>query len=164
MISFLFILSFGFIHKQTFALTCVEPPPPLEAFQEYDAVIVGQVTAIHEKRYVKRLTVDVLESYQYVDVSNLYVYEDWNWGESSLSGTYLFYMNEKNGRYEVPLCSPTSVMTSELKDLLKNNKTIPLKEVQIPKDGSSIYLYVSIASVCIMILFIIFAKRKKWLS
>lgn len=44
------ILSLFIVPKQSLALSCVEPSPPNIAYDEFDAVIIGTVEKIKEKK------------------------------------------------------------------------------------------------------------------
>lgn len=116
--------------NQSFALSCAEPQPLNIAYDEYDAVLVGQVADINKKSDKKILTVEVEKSYKGVGNKTITVYEDITWGESQKNATYLFFFNQEGGKWIHPLCSPTTHNTELADEFYADKKELVLQEVE----------------------------------
>lgn len=104
-LSLLLILS---VPTNAFALSCITPPEPLEAYEKYDAVLIGTVKNIKDSKPLKKITLEVKDTFKGDFGEELVILEDFVWGESKEGQTYLYYLNEGAKSYENPLCSPTT--------------------------------------------------------
>lgn len=125
-----FIASIFLNPAQSFALSCAEPSPVKIAYEEYDAVLIGEVKDIDYTDNKKMLTVEVGKSFKGVETEAITVYEDVTWGESRKNAEYLFFLNLEAGKWIHPLCSPTT-HNSELADReYADKEEIVLQEVE----------------------------------
>ncbi len=124
-LTFLFLMP-----NQSFALSCAEPRPLDIAYEEYDAVLIGQVADINEKNDKKTLTVEVEKSYKGVGDKTITVYEDITWGESQKNATYLFFLNQEGEKWIHPLCSPTTHKTELADEFYADKEELVLQEVE----------------------------------
>jgi hypothetical protein len=125
----IFLFSIILMPNKSFALSCVEPPPPDIAFDEYDAVIIGLMQDIKVNRTNKILTVKVEKSYKGVNEKIITVEEDLDWGESQLDFDYLYFLNKEGTNWVHPLCSPTTNNASIANTYFADKEEIPLEKV-----------------------------------
>ena len=106
---FMLILSFLPFQK-TFALSCIEPPPPEVAFHEYDVVVIATVTSMKSPLFIdtKLIEADVSLSLKGYNGNTITFAEDQMWGESHIGTEYLLFLNKNGDRLESPLCSATT--------------------------------------------------------
>ncbi|GIQ69476.1 hypothetical protein DUZ99_03590 [Xylanibacillus composti] len=95
-----------------FALSCVEMPPVEEAYEKYDAVIVGQVDEISRKGEHHEVKVTVQRSFKGVEADQITMIENSTWGNlngpSDAGETYLYFLRiTDDEQWENPLCSPS---------------------------------------------------------
>lgn len=149
-LSLLSLLSFallapglGFMHAPTaHALSCVGFTVE-EAYERYEAVIVGQVDAM--ERYDgtgehNQTEVTVLRSFKTIEDRQLSVLENATWGagfaSSEVGGQYLMYLNKTADGWEQPLCSPGMLIEHKTEDLKwLEDKEIPLKPLDADDNG-----------------------------
>lgn len=125
-----FLLSLFLMPNQSLALSCAEPSSVEIAYDEYDAVLVGEVKDINHNNNTKMLIIEVGKSYKGVETKTITVYEDITWGESQKNAEYLFFLNLDAGKWIHPLCSPTTHKT-ELADVAYVDKEeVVLQEVE----------------------------------
>lgn len=122
------------------ALSCAEIAPPEKAYEQYDGIIVAGVENVKREGNLNRVALDVSRSYKGVTERKLNVAEDLTWGAlngpSERGAEYLFFLNNKDGAWEHPLCAPT-VKTADAEAAAYlgylQGKEIPLTED--PEDG-----------------------------
>lgn len=115
---------------RSYALSCVEPPPPDAAFEEYDAVLIGSVEKIQTGLSAKTVTIEVEKSFKGVNEKTISVFEDITWGESQVGATYLFFLNREGGKWIHPLCSPTTHKTVLADEYFYDKPELMLQEVK----------------------------------
>lgn len=103
--------------QQADALKCMEQPNIEENVEHYDGVIAAQVDKITESKHTNILKLKVLQSFKNVRESSIKVYENAAWGTSLAGESYLFYLKQDNGKWELPLCSPTKALDEAGDDL-----------------------------------------------
>lgn len=125
------------------ALSCVERPTMEKAYEQYDGIIVGQVDQVITKetnnQTYNEIQVTVLHSFKGVEIDSLTFSENITWGSlngPSQVGTYhLFFLNEQDGTWENPLCSPSEPLDDPTKwPEFFEGKEIPLKQAAVPLD------------------------------
>jgi len=106
---FVLILSF-FPFQKTYALSCIEPPPPEVAFHQYDVVVIATVTSVRSPLFIdtKLIEADVSLSLKGYKGNTITFAEDKMWGTSHIGTEYLLFLNKNGDRLESPLCSPTT--------------------------------------------------------
>ncbi|WP_088006023.1 hypothetical protein [Indiicoccus explosivorum] len=168
MMAVLVLLSLVLLPTRGLALSCVEPPPPDLAFEEYDGVVIGTVTGIREGNRERMLMVDVETSFKGVDKEIIVVEEDAEWGRSRLNAEYLYYLREEGGDWVHPLCSPTTQDTAIAEEYYGDKEEIPLEDVDpadlhtagIQSEGMLFFGSVAVFFTMIAVGFLVF-KRKK---
>lgn len=127
------------------ALSCSEPPPLSERYEDYDALVVGRVTeVIEENRDDKRLlTVEVKHQLKGEVPSLIQMEESATWGPHSVpDGVYRVYpLKRKADRlYQFGLCSYSMDWNEKTQAELKavgyqaEDPTAPLPEEKVAKD------------------------------
>ncbi|GBF75540.1 hypothetical protein PA598K_03957 [Paenibacillus sp. 598K] len=133
---------FGVMRAPTaHALSCVGFTVE-EAYERYEAVIVGQVDAIEpfgNKGELNQAEVTVLRSFKTIEDRQLSVLESATWGAgfapSEVGGQYLMYLNKTADGWEQPLCSPGMQIEHKAEDLKwLEDKEIPLKPLNASDD------------------------------
>ncbi|RJX39095.1 hypothetical protein D3P09_16505 [Paenibacillus pinisoli] len=99
------------------ALKCMEQPNIEENAEHYDGIVVAQVDEIKESKHKNILKLKVLQSFKKVKETSIKVYENADWGTSKEGESYLFYLKKDNGKWELPLCSPTKPLDEAADDL-----------------------------------------------
>lgn len=132
-----FIASIFLNPAQSLALSCAEPSPVKIAYEEYDAVLIGEVTDIDYTDNKKMLTVEVGKSFKGVETEAITVYEDVTWGESRKNAEYLFFLNLEGGKWIHPLCSPTTHNTELADREYADKEEIVLQEVESSEAASN---------------------------
>lgn len=149
----LFVISFLLIPGQSFALSCVEPPPVDVAADEYDGVIIGSVNGVKSNGGSKELLVSVEKSFKGVNVDKITIYEDPTWGESQEGATYLFFLSKEKEKWLHPLCSPTTHNTDLADEHFADQKEIPLQAVEsLNSDSDNTLASVMISALLLGIL------------
>lgn len=141
---------------QVQALSCAFSSPE-EAYQNYDAIIVGSVKQVDSEENVNRVQITITDSYKGIKQKELTMLENatWGsaWGPSIVGETYLFYlMNTENG-WENSLCSPSRRIMDAQDDLAFLNKKLSLN------DAARWYYYAAIGSV---VLIVLVAAGRRW--
>jgi len=103
--------------QQADALKCMEQPDIEENTEYYDAIIIAKVDKIIESKHTNTLKLKVMQSFKNVRESSIKVYENADWGTSKEGERYLFYLKQDNGKWELPLCSPTKPLDEAADDL-----------------------------------------------
>lgn len=130
-LSFLFLLP-----TQVMALSCVERPSIEQAYEQYDAVIVGQVEQVTEGvGENNQLKLKVLQSFKGVETSSLKVEENATWGAiggpSETKEQYLFFLKRTEEGWENPLCSPTMKLSEAADEIV----FLKDKEISLQQDS-----------------------------
>jgi len=148
---------------QAQALSCAAPPSPKEAYQQYDAVVVGSVTQVESDGKMNRVQVIVTSSYKGVKEKELTVLENatWGaaWGPSVVGETYLFYLANTADGWESPLCGPSRRIADAQDDLaFLQGKELPVSDAPgqsastSPRAPSGRASYAAIGSVVLVVL------------
>ncbi len=148
---------------QAQALSCASLPSPKEAYQQYDAVVVGSVTQVESDGRMNRVQVTVTSSYKGVKQKELTVLENatWGaaWGPSVVGETYLFYLMNTADGWESPLCGPSRRIADAQDDLaFLQNKELPMSgasgqpDSASPQASSDRASYAAIGSVVLIVL------------
>lgn len=124
-----------------YALSCVGFTLE-EAYERYDAVIVGQVDAmerVSRTSEYNRTEVTVLRSFKMIEDRQLSVLENMTWGAgfapSEVGGQYLMYLNMTDEGWEQPLCSPGMLIAHKADELAwLSDKEIALKPLEENSD------------------------------
>jgi len=113
--------------QQADALKCMEQPNIEENVKHYDGIIAAQVNKITDSKHTNILKLKVLQSFKNVRESSIKVYENADWGTSMEGESYLFYLKQDEGKWELPLCSPTKPLDEATDDLAYlKDREIPL--------------------------------------
>ncbi|WP_422122507.1 hypothetical protein DHX103_11945 [Planococcus sp. X10-3] len=159
-----FLTSLFLIPGKSFALSCVEPPPPDVAYDEYDAVLIGKVGNIDSNSTRKKLTIEVEKSFKGVNETTITVTEDVTWGESQENATYLFFLDKEGEKWIHPLCSPTTHNTDLADEYFADKEELTLQDVEAvdgASDNTVIMVLVAIPVVAIIAgVLITLIKRK----
>ncbi|ATP40082.1 hypothetical protein CSE16_08480 [Solibacillus sp. R5-41] len=156
------LISLFIMPKQSLALKCVEPSPPNIAYDEYDAVIIGEVEKIKKKIGGKVLTIKVQKSFKGVDKNIIKVKEDRTWGKSQLNSEYLYFLNKEGENWVNPLCSPTTNDTKIADEFLVDREIITLQNVDSNEDELKRWgLIVFSAALFTIVLVAFFIKKRK---
>lgn len=148
---------------QAQALSCASLPSPKEAYQQYDAVLVGSVRQVESDGNVNRVQVTVASSYKGVKQKELTVLENatWGaaWGPSVVGETYLFYLKHTADGWENPLCAPSRRIADAQDDLaFLQNKVMPVRDASgqsasaSPRATSGRASYAAVGSVVLIVL------------
>lgn len=142
--------------SKTQALSCAYSSPE-EAYQNYDAIIVGSVKQVDSEENVNHVQITVTNSYKGMTPKELTILENATWGSAwgpSVAGeTYLFYLIHTENGWENSLCSPSRRLIDAQDDLAFLNKQLPIN------DASRWYYYAAIGSV---ILIVLVAAGRRW--
>lgn len=128
----------------TLALSCAEMPSVEEAYARYDGIIVGKVDKVTRQGEHNKVKVSVSKSYKGVDVNKLTLTENSTWGAtmgpSVVGEEYVFFLRQKDGVWENPLCAPT-VKLADASDMLEylKDKEIPITQVKGDSTHWSVY-------------------------
>ena len=123
--------------QRAHACSCVEPPPPLEALDDVDAVFSGTVTSLEfDERYgvlltfaVDRVSKGPVAETLFATTSSL---GEGDCGFPFAEGTaYIVYASADDGAYRVWLCSRTGLLEHAQQDLEA------LGEGQVPGSGTT---------------------------
>lgn len=154
-------MSFFIVPNQSLALSCVEPSPPDVAYDEYDAVIIGEVKKIKETLTKKMVTVEVAKSFKGVEVATIKVEEDITWGTSQLGTDYLYFLNRDGDDWVHPLCSPTTDNTALAEAFLADKEEIDLQDLD--RNGSMNRMIMALTALSVASAALVYARssRKK---
>lgn len=174
------LIALFLVPSQSFALSCVELPSIDKSFEQYEGVIVGKVDSIETvttnydstiggKVSRKEMKITVLTSYKGIKERQLIATEDITWGFLEKDKEYLIFLNETDGNWEVPLCSPTAETTHSEKNLefLAGKEEIQLLDNQIKdnpllkKDGEVSTLVIMISAIILLLVGSIYFKKHK---
>ncbi|SFE20039.1 hypothetical protein SAMN04487969_101606 [Paenibacillus algorifonticola] len=128
------LLLLWLLPSQVSALSCAQMRTPAEAFDWYDGIVIAKVNERYKTIFANdnKLVLTVSTSYKGIEARTLSVSEDPTWG--ALNGPseegveYLFFLKEKDGKWEHPLCAPsmTTPVSKEMAAFLKD-KELDLK-------------------------------------
>ncbi|WP_372660701.1 hypothetical protein [Cohnella sp.] len=132
------------IPQDVMALSCAELSSIEEAYEKYDAVVIGKVEDVTRNKENNQIKLKVIKSFKSIDDTSILVGENitWGslWGPSETGQEYLFFLRHKDNGWENPLCSPT-MKIADASDQLKylRDKEIPLNNDTIvePLSGDS---------------------------
>ena len=157
---------------QSSALSCAESPPFEQSFNDFDAVISGKVLKVITQKEKKYLSVEVERSFKGINSKNIVVKEDITWGTSVVDETYLFFLNKNDKEWENQLCSPTVLYNDKLiakSPLMNENIQLTNEQVEVKlinaiendKDESGTNYYLVTIGILMMLIGVIFIKKKK---
>lgn len=128
------LLLLWLLPSQVSALSCAQMRTPAEAFDWYDGIVIAKVNERSKTIFANdnKLVLTVSTSYKGIEARTLSVSEDPTWG--ALNGPseegveYLFFLKEKDGKWEHPLCAPSmpTPVSKEMAAFLKD-KELDLK-------------------------------------
>ncbi|SDC91930.1 hypothetical protein SAMN02799630_01721 [Paenibacillus sp. UNCCL117] len=120
--------------SKSWALSCAQLPSVAAAYESYDGVILAHVENVALKKDSNQVRLTVNKSFKGVDSATLIVGEDitWGslWGPSEPGEDYVFFLRQKDGQWENPLCAPTkkaSEASEELEFLKDKELPLPVK-------------------------------------
>ena len=179
----IFVLLLSFLpFQKTFALSCIEPPPPEVAFHEYDVVVIATVTSMKSPLFfdTKLIEADVSLSLKGYNGNTITFAEDKMWGTSHIGTEYLLFLNKNGDRLESPLCSPTTetvgldrdnlikTLAAEANTIQEENtlaaeaSTIQEENIYTPEESSFLWGWILITSIIsVIIITVILLKRGK---
>ena len=178
----IFVLLMSLIPIQkSYALSCIQPPPPEVAIHQYDVVVIATVTKVKET--ISSLfgsgydlgngtlvEADVSLSFKGYSDNIITFTEDIQWGESKVGTEYLLFLNKKGEGYESPLCSPTirtpAFDKETLIKTLSAESTTVVEADQLNESNKSEFswgwfLFISIIIMLILIATVIFYRSGK---
>ena len=165
----LFVLLLSFLpFQKSFALSCIEPPPPEVAFHQYDVVVIATVTSTKNQLFfdTKSITADVSISLKGYNGNTITFIEDKTWGRSQVGTEYLLFLNKKGDGLESPLCSPTTETIglnrdNIIKTLVAEANTIQEEVIYTPDESSFSWGWVLLISlIFVIITALIFHKSR----
>ncbi|MFF2483102.1 hypothetical protein [Paenibacillus sp. NPDC058071] len=111
-VALLLIAGLGATPTKAFALSCAVQDDIGKSYEAYDGIILGRVEEVTQKNDHNEVRATVKENYKGVAGEQVTFDEDatWGslWGPSESGEEYLFFLKEKDGKWENPLCSPTA--------------------------------------------------------
>lgn len=155
------LLYIGQLTSATYALSCVEPDLPHIAFNNYDAVIIGQVISVKERMNDKLIKVEVKKSFKGVTAKNIKIFEDFTWGESSEGNTYLYFLKQEKQGWINPLCSPSTSDISLADQYLADKAELPLDDNKPSNIVQVAIITLAIVIVSIIVLSTIIRYKKR---
>jgi|GEM_PF-2030841 len=108
--------------NEAYALDCAKISTVEEAYGEYDGIIIGQVYRVSRSNdTMNEVRITVLKSYKGIGEKDVTLYENATWGNmhgpSEYNQVYLYYLQEIDGRWVSPLCSPSKKVDHAAQDL-----------------------------------------------
>ncbi|MFD2118060.1 hypothetical protein ACFSTH_01560 [Paenibacillus yanchengensis] len=163
-----------FYAPQVSALSCAEFTKIEEAYDRYEAIIVGTVKKVDRKKTYNSVTIDIERSFKSLTERQIQVREDIKWGSvkigpSQVGESYLYFLNDQGGYWENSVCSHSQkladVSSSELQYL--DEKEIPLFslpneefQLEVSSTGETITWTVATIMVILLLLVIILWRWK----
>ena len=145
------------------ALSCAIIPSIEEAYNRYDAVIVGHVES---RRDSGQLKVKVLESFKGVESSRIKVVEDRTWG--NLNGPteenedHLFFLMMRDGVWENPLCAPSKKVSEAAEELRYLQPfTIELTEKDDRSPSPIVLLAIGVPLFAAVVILLFLRRRRR---
>ena len=180
---FVLLMSFLSIQK-SYALSCIQPPPPEVAIHQYDVVVIATVMQVKDMTsgfFGKGYDLDsgslveanVSLSFKGYNYNIITFTEDLQWGESKVGREYLLFLNKKGDGYVSPLCSPTTetagLNMDTLVETLSAESTSVIESDQLNESNNSDksefswgwYLFISIIIILIIIATVVFYRKGK---
>ncbi|MOA05000.1 hypothetical protein D3C78_1245790 [compost metagenome] len=144
MLAFMLLIMNQMNPTEAHALSCAEMPSVQEAYDQYDGIVVGRVDKVIFKQESNEVRLAISKSYKGIDQQSLSVEENptWGalWGPSEVGEEYLFFLQQTDGGWENPLCSPSMKTASASKELgFLKDKEIPIQEAKEPSELSADY-------------------------
>lgn len=108
----LVVILFLFVNPpNAMALSCVAAPAIEEAYEKYDGIITASVEDVIRKKENNQIKLKVIRSFKGIEEASVLVSENMTWGAldgpSEIGEQYLFFLRQKEGVWENPLCSPS---------------------------------------------------------
>lgn len=110
------------------ALTCLEPGTIEQKYQDYDGIILAEVTEVKAGKTQLIVQLEIKKSFKGVEVDRLSileeVYKDSDSRQSKEGKEYLYFLKNVDGQWEHKLCSPTikSAVAADELDYLKDKE------------------------------------------
>ncbi|AIQ19753.1 MULTISPECIES: hypothetical protein [Paenibacillus] len=105
----------------TSALSCVQLLSMEAAYDTYDGVVIGHVEDVVQISSNNQIHMTVVRSFKTITEPSLVVDENMTWGAmngpSEEGSDYLFFLRQKDGKWENPLCSPSVKISDAYVDL-----------------------------------------------
>ncbi|KQO04254.1 hypothetical protein [Paenibacillus sp. Leaf72] len=128
------LLLLWLLPSQVSALSCAQMRTPAEAYEWYDGIVIAKVNEQYKSIFSddNQIVLTVSKSYKGIEARTISASENPTWG--ALNGPseegveYLFFLKEKDGKWEHPLCAPsvTTPVSKEMAAFLKD-KELDLK-------------------------------------
>lgn len=126
------------------ALSCAELPTVEQAYDHYDGIVIGHVDKVSRSNDdSNEIHITVKRSFKAITERSLILKENITWGAlngpSETGKDYLFYLKKTDGEWENPLCSPSTVISSNSAgpEYLQNKEITLLPAPQPPTDDNS---------------------------
>lgn len=158
------------------ALSCAYILTLEDAYAKYDGVVIAQVKEIQQLNRQNsenhQVALTILKSYKDIQQRQLIIQENSTWGAlngpSEVGNQYIFFLNQKDGEWENPLCG-TSKKVSELTSVeykFLQDKELALPVQQSVRDQSlpSYHWIITISSIVLLtvsIVYFLYQKPKK---
>lgn len=158
------------------ALSCAYILTVEDAYAKYDGVVIAQVKEIQQLNRQNsenhQVVLTILKSYKNIQQRQLIIQENSTWGAlngpSEVGNQYIFFLNQKDGEWENPLCG-TSKKVSELTSV--EYKFLQDKELVLPAQQSvtdqslpSYHWIIAISSIVLLtvsIFYFLYQKPEK---
>ncbi|MDQ1233240.1 hypothetical protein QE450_000738 [Paenibacillus sp. SORGH_AS306] len=158
------------------ALSCAYILTVEDAYAKYDGVVIAQVKEIQQLNRQNsenhQVVLTILKSYKNIQQRQLIIKENSTWGAlngpSEVGNQYIFFLNQKDGEWENPLCG-TSKKVSELTSV--EYKFLQDKELALPAQQSvtdqslpSYHWIIAISSIVLLtvsIFYFLYQKPEK---
>ncbi|WP_438491518.1 hypothetical protein [Paenibacillus sp. IHBB 3054] len=105
----------------TSALSCVQLLSMEAAYDTYDGVVIGHVEDVVQTSHNNQIHMTIVRSFKAITEPSLLVDENMAWGAmngpSEEGRDYLFFLKQKDGKWENPLCSPSVKISDAYVDL-----------------------------------------------
>ncbi|OXM17367.1 hypothetical protein [Paenibacillus herberti] len=159
-----------FYSPQAQALSCAQLLSVEEAYAKYDGVIVGKVDKVVPNGVHNIVKSTVTTSFKGVSANKVSIGEDGFWGNlngpSKVGKQYLFFLTEKNGKWENPLCSPSKLVGEATEELaFLQGKEIPLPSIPDENESkasqASIWIISAIAALVLGILAYVYLRTRR---
>lgn len=158
------------------ALSCAYILTVEDAYAKYDGVVIAQVKEIQQLNRQNsenhQVALTILKSYKDIQQRQLIIKENSTWGAlngpSEVGNQYIFFLNQKDGEWENPLCG-TSKKVSELtsveyKFLQDKELALPAQQYVTDQSLPSYHWIIATSSIVLLtvsIVYFLYQKPKK---
>lgn len=155
------------------ALSCAYILTVQDAYVKYDAVVIAQVKEIQQLNRQssenQQVTLNILNSYKNIQQRQLIIQENSTWGalngSSEVGKKYIFFLNQKDGKWENPLCGTTkkvSELTSVEQTFLQDKELVLPAEQPVADQSILSYKWIiAIGSIVLLIIGIVYFLYQK---